>query len=710
MKLKNAISVGLLSFIVSLPFCDFKNTKKVMADELPYEIVECIDSTGEQLIDTGIKHGSYPRLSYDFALLEDSSTFIAGSESLRLYTEGNQFKLNSHGSTLAGNGFVPYKRFTVIVGRQETWAEDYQCLYLDLQESGLSFEHMSYSPNPTDKNITLFGGYIGEETIYSKVRLYGVNLNGTILKPCHILATDEYCLVNESNGQYYKDVSGKPFYRDTLVEDVTYINKEGNEATAKDANLIRLDNGVGRVQGNVLVKEDFELKTLELQADTNLYVCDDVTLTITEGIKEANNTNKFKLNIYGQTKQTGNLIVNGKNGGSRTGKGTEPAGNGTVAIKVKSLFVYGCHSSFNGGNGGNNNCNHDGMLGYNINMFKAGHGAFAAVCDEINILRGEVSFTGGKGGLPLNQSIIDEYAERSVELYGKDSHALNNEVVVNNSYYSFEGGESLESSQVLDYTSESYLNNSKFKYLKFDTFCNECPYDVIVIDEGVGCPFITFASYVESINEFSNTFVCYVEKDLNVDIELSLRSNEVIDLNGHTLTCAGLFLINNASIANSSENIGKVITPNFYWTKDGYGQYKSVKGYDGIYYIVSSNFAVVEKITYTWENDTCYAKAYHEGFSDIIETSNKGTYVKDTDAAYKEDEKGHYEVTFEAPFAKQETAKNSVTKEGTALTVKDHVSGEIKDKLGCQASISGSAVILFVIPLLVACLLKKRAQ
>ena len=720
MLLKRLISVSLFSMLLSVPLVGNAKAQKVEAEELPYEIVDYIDSTGEQLIETDFKIGDYPRITYDFMLLEESSEFIGGTDLFRFYVDDNKFKLDAAGSEIGAANFAPYNRFVAITGRQSVYDGNYNTAYLDMQQSNLSFEFAIYtnSPASNEKVITLFGGKIGEEIIHAKVRLFSFSIaDGPTLKPCRIKATNEYCLVNPATGAYYKDKNNISFVKDSLVRDINYVDKDGKEAVVENGNKIRPNQGVGRVSGDIYVDEDLEIKQLELQGDTNLYIYDDATLTVSEGVVEKNNGSAFKLNIFGQTKQSGKLTATGKHGATKTGKAAGRAEDGLPAIKVKTLSVFGCNLTFVGGAGGNNDSTHIGLAGYDHNKFESGDGMFASKCEQINITRGVVTFEGGAGGITSDTDIITEHPYLNGTVYG----AINNKVIVNNVKYSVVGGADEASAVVLDASGVSYANNKDYMFVKIDTLTETCPYDVIVVDNGDTYPYINFDDCVQASNTFSTSFVCHLIKDIEVTYELSLGGNEIIDLHGHTLTCEGLYLTNDSDFANTSDTVGKIATKNFHWTKDGQGLFKSVKGFDGNYYIVSTNFAVVEKITYSWDGTTCIAHANHVGLTDSKELTSIGVYVKDTDATYQANEKGHYEATFEAPFVKQSTAPNSIEKEGTVLPTEDppveenppveeDTHTEEQPKAGCAGSLSASSLFLFVVPVLGICLIKKNKE
>ncbi len=76
-----------------------------------------------------------------------------------------------------------------------------------------------------------------------------------------------------------------------------------------------------------------------------------------------------------------------------------------------------------------------------------------------------------------------------------------------------------------------------------------------------------------------------------------------------------------------------------------------------------------DKPTYKWNGDKCTATMVCLNDSGHSETETAtAKYVKDTDATCMENEKGHYEVTFQnGAFEQQFTEKNSVEKQGTKL-------------------------------------------
>ncbi|MBQ0092982.1 MAG: dockerin type I repeat-containing protein, partial [Clostridiales bacterium] len=76
-----------------------------------------------------------------------------------------------------------------------------------------------------------------------------------------------------------------------------------------------------------------------------------------------------------------------------------------------------------------------------------------------------------------------------------------------------------------------------------------------------------------------------------------------------------------------------------------------------------------DKPTYKWNGDECTATmvCLNDSSHPVIETAT-AVYVKDTNATCTENEKGHYEVTFQnGAFEQQFTEKNSVEKQGTKL-------------------------------------------
>ena len=90
----------------------------------------------------------------------------------------------------------------------------------------------------------------------------------------------------------------------------------------------------------------------------------------------------------------------------------------------------------------------------------------------------------------------------------------------------------------------------------------------------------------------------------------------------------------------------------------------------------STHEHVYGEAAYTWENDTCTAIKLCTGDDceeNVTETVT-GVYVKDTDATCAENEKGHYEATFEnEAFTTQATAANSVEVPDTKT---EHAYGE----------------------------------
>ncbi len=76
------------------------------------------------------------------------------------------------------------------------------------------------------------------------------------------------------------------------------------------------------------------------------------------------------------------------------------------------------------------------------------------------------------------------------------------------------------------------------------------------------------------------------------------------------------------------------------------------------------------EVTYVWDNDKCTASRHcdHEGCDEVESETAIGVYVVDTDATHKDNEFGHYEVTFNNPnFVSQVEEANSVEIENTKL-------------------------------------------
>ncbi len=176
-------------------------------------------------------------------------------------------------------------------------------------------------------------------------------------------------------------------------EKVTETNKICSDFTAINGNNTSDDGWLDLYNGWYVVTDDSEYKTLNVQGtDVHLIIPDDVTLTVTGGVKLEEG---YKLTIYGQNDDSGQLIAtNSHYNGAAIGSGESEGGE----WRAGELVVHG--GTINA-TGGSNGAGIGGGQGFNDNGNDGG--SFTLYGGTVTAQGGRnAAGVGGGGGYQAN--------------------------------------------------------------------------------------------------------------------------------------------------------------------------------------------------------------------------------------------------------------------------------------------------------------------
>ena len=199
----------------------------------------------------------------------------------------------------------------------------------------------------------------------------------------------------------FRDKPSSLEYVDAIWED-SQVKTETKTLTSDKYALVS-KNGTNWNGGWRVVAEDIEMDgRITVSGETNLIICDGVTLKAAKGI---NVSEGATLTIYGQTKQTGKLIINEVENGFAGIGGSAEANCGVIAIKGTTIETYG-------GDGG-------AAIG----------GGEKHLGGTITIYNGTVKAYGGNNGAGIGTGNMEqaETAEgANITVYGGEVHAEGN--------------------------------------------------------------------------------------------------------------------------------------------------------------------------------------------------------------------------------------------------------------------------------------------
>ena len=166
--------------------------------------------------------------------------------------------------------------------------------------------------------------------------------------------------------------------------EISYIGVDGNEAKISDYAEINSGNKPTNWSGTYFVNETIEItEAVSLTGDTSLILADGVELTITNSAITGGKT----LTIYGQSGQTGKLVVKGSDGDAGSVGSTAITGNVTV---------YGGVLEVTGGKGG------DGVVTDEDTGDNASVGGIGIEGTVTVLGSGNITVLGGTGGNGVN--------------------------------------------------------------------------------------------------------------------------------------------------------------------------------------------------------------------------------------------------------------------------------------------------------------------